>query len=61
MLILKNHTAWDDKTVSVDKIKISEETIKQVFWHTSINDQRPKLKIWRNVVAIEDLLDTDTD
>ena len=34
------------------------ETIKQVFWQTSINKQRPKLKIQTNDIVIESLVYT---
>lgn len=47
-----------DRTASIEKTKNSGETIKQVFWQTSINNQRPKLKILINGIVIEGLLNT---
>lgn len=46
MPVVKNHTVLDDRTASFDKTKISgeTETIKQVFWQMSINDQMSKSK-----------------
>lgn len=61
MPVVKNHTALDNKTVSFDKTKFSGENIKQVFWKTSINDLRPKLKIQASGIEIEGLGDTGKD
>lgn len=35
----------DTRIVLENKTKFSEETIKQVFWESFINEQRPTLKI----------------
>ena len=35
--------------------------IKRIFWQTSINDQRPKLRVSINDIVIEGLLDTGAD
>ena len=32
---------------------------KRIFWQTSINEQRPKLRVCMNGIFIEGLLDTD--
>lgn len=42
--ILKNHTALHDRTAIEERTKNSGETIKRIFWQTSINEQRPKFK-----------------
>lgn len=47
-----------DRTVSVDK---GSEEIKQVFWQTGTNGQRPKLKIQINGIEIESLVDTGAE
>ena len=61
MSIEKNHTALNNRTAIEERTKNSGETIKQVFWQTSINEQRPKLKIWINNIIIEALIDTGAD
>lgn len=53
MPVVKNHTAVDDRTDSADKTIFSGVIIKQVFWQTCINDQRPKLKLKINGIEIE--------
>ena len=45
MSIVKKTKLLSGRIVSEDKTKSSEETIKQIFWQTSINDQRPKPNI----------------
>ena len=40
---------------------MTRKTIKQVFWQTSIDNKRPKLKIQINGIVIEGLLDAGTD
>lgn len=42
--IIRNHAALDDINTIEDRTKISGETVKQIFWQTSVNEQRPKLK-----------------
>ena len=61
MPIVRNHTALDNRTAIEERTKNSGETIKQVFWQTSINEQRPKLKIWINDIVIKGLVDTGVD
>ena len=41
--------------------KTSIRNRKCIFWHTSINDQRPKLRVHINDIVIEGLLDTSTN
>ena len=43
------------------KQNFSRETINQVFWQASTNDQRPKFKLQINGIDIEDLVDTGAD
>lgn len=61
MPAVKIHTALECRTVSAGKTKFSGETMKQVFWQTSIHYQRLKLKIWINGIVIDGLLDTGVD
>ena len=61
MPILRNHTTLDNRTAIEERTINSGETIKQVFWQTSINEQRPKLKIRINVIVTEGLVDTGMD
>lgn len=61
MTVVKIHTAMEDRTASGNIPKILAETIKQVFWLTSINYQRPNLKIQINDLGIKDLVDTEAD
>lgn len=39
----------------------SEDSRKQVFWQTTINYQRPKLKLYLDKIEIGGLADTKTD
>lgn len=57
----KNHTALDDRAALEDKTKFPRETIKQIFWQTSINNQRPKLTIQINGIKTEGLVGTEAD
>lgn len=50
-----------DRTTSIDITKSSRETRKQIFWHTTINDQRPWLEIHVNDNEIEGLVDNGVD
>ena len=43
-----------------DKSKLPMD-IRNIFWQTSINDQRPKLRLCINNILIQGLLDTGTD
>ena len=61
MPIVRSHTALDNSTSIEGRTKSSTEIIKQIFWQTYINEQRPKLKIWTNDIAIEGLVDTVVD
>ena len=57
MPTVRNHTVLNNR-IATGEQKNSRETIKQVFWQTSINEQRPKLKIWINDSVIDGLIDT---
>lgn len=57
----KNHTALEDRATLEDKTKFLRETIKQIFWQTSINNQRPKLTIQINDIKMEGLVGIGTD
>ena len=41
----KNHTVLDDNIHMEDKSKIPIGNRKCIFWQTSINDQRPKIRV----------------
>ena len=43
------------------KSKISVGNRKHIFWQTSINDQRPKLRVCINGIAIVGLIDMGED
>lgn len=51
----------DDRIVLEDEPKIPGGTRTCILWQTSINDQRPKLKVQKNNIIIEGLLDTGED
>lgn len=51
----------NDRKALEGKTYISGETIKQIFWQTSINDQRPTLKISTSDNVIEVLVDIRAD
>ena len=61
MPIVRNYTALDKRTIIEGWIKNSGKAINWAFGQTSINEQRPKLKIWINNVVIEGLVDTHAD
>ena len=44
-----------------DKSKIPIRNRKHIFWQTSINDQRPKLRVHINGIVIVGLIDTGAD
>ena len=44
-----------------DESKTSVGYRKHIFWQTSINDERPKLRVCINGILIEGLLDTGVD
>lgn len=58
---VKEDTALNDRTTSTDESKVPKNTIKRIFWQTSINEQRPKLKILFNGRMLEGLVDTGAD
>ena len=53
--------ALDARPAVENKTKPSGESIKQIFWQTFINEQRPKLKIQINVIELEGLVDMGAD
>ena len=44
-----------------DESKTPVRNRKCLFWQTSINDQRPKLRVHINNIVIEELLDMGMD
>ena len=44
-----------------DESKAPVRNRKRIYWQTSINDQRPKLRVCINGIFIEGLLDTGAD
>ena len=44
MPIIRNHIAMNDRKDKEERTKNSGETIKQIFWQTSMNEQRTKIK-----------------
>ena len=48
MTVVRNHTPVENTITTKEKTKCPGETLKLVFWQTSINEQRPKFKIWVN-------------
>lgn len=58
---VKTDTAMDDKTALIAGSQFTKNTIKQIFWQTSINEQRPKLRIRINGLVLEGLVDTGAD
>lgn len=56
MPIVRNFIALDNRK-AIEKRKMSEETIKPVFWQTFIKEQRPKLKLRINNIVTEGLID----
>ena len=44
-----------------DESKIPVGNRKHIFWQTSINDQRPKLRVCINGIVIVGLIDTGVD
>ena len=45
----------------MDNPKSLKGSEKRIFWQTSIEDQRPKLKILVNNIEIEGMVDTGAD
>ncbi|KAL6040906.1 hypothetical protein STEG23_037882 [Scotinomys teguina] len=58
---VKNEPALDNRKAKTDESKIPKNTIKRIFWQTSINEQRPKLRIRINGLVLEGLVDTGAD
>ena len=48
----KNHTVLDDGIDLEDKSKTPVGNRKNLFWKISINDQRPKLRVYINAIVI---------
>ena len=61
MSTVKSRTTLDDGIGMEDESKTPVGNRKHIFWQTSINDQRPKLKVGINNIAIEELLDMGVD
>ena len=57
----KNHTALDDGIVVENKSNTSVEHRKCIFWQTSINDQRPKLRVYINGIKTVGWIDISVD
>ena len=61
MPTVKSHTVLDDGIDMENESKTLVGNRKHIFWQTFINDQRPKLRVCINKIAIEGLLDIDVD
>ena len=44
-----------------DESKTPVRNRKHIYWKTSINDQRPKLRVRVNDIVMEELLDTGAE
>ena len=51
----------DSKINSREKFKAPRNTTKRIFWQTSINEERPKLKVRVDNIYIQGLVDTGAD
>ena len=51
----------DNKVNSTNNSKDLKRGQKQIFWQTSIEDQRPKLRILVNNIEIEGMVNTRED
>ena len=58
---LDDYMDLDSKMNSREKWKVPRKTIKWIFWQTSINEQRPKLKVWIDNIYIHGLVNTGAD
>ena len=58
---VKGHTVLDDGINMEDKSKVPIGNRKCIFWQTSINDQRSKLRMHINGIVIVGLIDTGAD
>ena len=61
MSAVKSNTGLNDEFHVENESKNSVEQSKRIFWQTSINDQRPKLRVCINGIFIDGLLDTGAD
>ena len=61
MSAVKNYAVLDDGINMEDKSKFSIGNRKHIFWQTSINFQRSKLRVHINNIVIEESLDTGVD
>ena len=57
MLAVKSNTGLNDEINVENESRALLRHRKGIFWQTSINDQRPKLKVCINGIFIEGLLD----
>ena len=57
---VQDHKVLNDANLE-DKSEIQLGNKKRVFWQTSINDQRPKLRVRINGIVIIGLIDTGAD
>ena len=55
------YTILDDGINMEDKSKIPIGNRKCIFWHTSINDQRPNQRMCINDIVMQGLLDIGAD
>lgn len=58
---IKEPSALDNRTTIKERTKNSGETIKQIFWPTSTNEQKTKLKIQVNDFVTEGLVNIGVD
>ena len=58
---VKTHTVLNNVINIKDESKILIGNRKHIFWQTSINDQRPKLRVHINGIVIIGLIDTGAD
>ena len=58
---VKSNTGLNDELHVENESKNSVGQSKRIFWQTSINDQRPKLRVCINGIFIDGLLDTGAD
>ena len=61
VLAVKNNTCLNDGINVEDESKNPVEQRKHIFWQTSMNDHRPKLRVYINGIIIEGLLDTSVE
>ena len=61
MPAVKSNNSLKDELNVVNGSRNLRGQRKCIFWQTSINDQRPKLRVCVNGIFIEGLLDTGAD